>query len=215
MRIALLLGDCLRRISEMPSASVGAVVCDPPYGLIGETNGTNATGYLGIKWDRDTTHLSKAFWIEVHRVLVPRGVVKVFSATRTSHRLGALLEATGFEDISLEAWAYGGGFPKSLSIEKSVDAMVLTGKCNSRTLSKVEKQRPVVGTVRRVVSSGRRAAEGESRAGVRSNMERWLNPVAADIPVTAALTDKARAWTGWGTALKPAWEPVLVGHKPA
>ena len=214
MILKLLLGDCSLRLQDVPSNSVQAVICDPPYGLTGDGNGTTATGLMGIAWDRDTTYLSHAFWSEINRVLQPRGVVKMFSAARTFHRLAGVIERTGYA-ISLEAWAYSGGMPKSASMSKSIDALVLFGQCNSVTLSKVEKLRPVVGAVRRVVSSKRYAGAGESRAGVKSNMERWLHPVQKDIPVTVGVTPEAAVWEGWGTALKPSWEPVLVGTKPA
>ena len=124
------------------------------------------------------------------------------------------MEGAGLVGVGLEAWGYSGGMPKSLSTSKAVDAIVMFGQCNSVTLSQVEKHRPVVGTVRRVVSSKRRASEGPSRVGVKSNMERWLNPVQEDIPVTSGATEAGREWSGWGTGLRPTWEPVLVGTKP-
>lgn len=34
------------------------------------------------------------------------------------------------------------------------------------------------------------------------------------VPITAPATDAARAWQGWGTALKPAWEPIILARKP-
>lgn len=210
----LLLGDCAVRLQDVQTDSVGAVVCDPPYGLTGAGNGTTATGLMGIAWERDETYLSRAFWDEVLRALQPGGVVKMFSATRTYHKVARVMEAAGLVGVGLEAWGYSGGMPKSLSTSKAVDAIVLFGQCNSVTLSAVEKHRPVVGHVRRVVSSKRRASEGDSRVGVRANMERWLNPMQEDIPVTSGATTEGQAWSGWGTGLRPTWEPVLVGTKP-
>lgn len=208
----LLLGDCKVRLQDIPAASISAILCDPPYGLTGETNGTTATGLMGLAWERDDTYLSKPFWSEILRVLRPEGMVKMFSAPRTYHRLGQMMEAVGLQ-VSLESWCCSGGMPKSASMSKSIDALTLFGQCNSVTLSKVEKLRPVIGSVRRVTSSKRKAAEGESRSGIKSNMERWLNPVQEDIPVTTGATSEARTWEGWGTGLRPTWEPVLVGRK--
>jgi len=47
-------------------------------------------------------------WLEeVFRVLKPGGVIKVFGATRTFHRMAAAMEQVGFVDLDLEAWMYG------------------------------------------------------------------------------------------------------------
>ena len=37
---------------------------------------------------------------------------------------------------------------------------------------------------------------------------------AGEIPITAPATPEAVRWQGYGTALKPAWEPVIVARKP-
>lgn len=106
------------------------------------------------------------------------------------------------------------GFPKSLNVSKAIDAHLRHGKSDPSYLSETEQHRPVVGTVDRVVSSGRLADEGETDKGVKANRERWLNSETAEIPVTSALTPEAKKFEGYGTALKPAWEPVVVGWKP-
>lgn len=211
--ISLLSGDCRAWLRKQATASIGAVVCDPPYALTGAGNGTTATGFLGIRWDRENPATDEAFWQSIFRVLTAKGCVKAFSAPRTYHRVATAMEAAGFV-VTLEAWGYAGGFPKSVSLSKSIDAKILTGKSNSVALSRTEVRRPVVGSVRRVVSSGRHASEGTSRHGVQSNMERWLNTTIKDIPVTSALTTEAKLWEGWGTQMRPAWEPILVGRKP-
>ena len=36
----------------------------------------------------------------------------------------------------------------------------------------------------------------------------------SEMPVTLPASEAAQQWEGWGTALKPSWEPVLVGTKP-
>jgi len=206
-------GACVARMAAMGESSIEVVCCDPPYGLTGE-NGTTATGFLGQSWDRTGIVFDGAFWSEVCRVLVPGGRVKVFGSPRTFHRVASAMEGAALKVLGLEAWAYSTGFPKSLSIDKAADALSLFGSCDSRALSKVEQHRPVIGHKRRLVSRGRRAAQGESRPGVKSNMERWLNYRQEDIPITRPITEAGKLWEGWGTALKPAWEPILVGMKP-
>lgn len=212
MILRLLQGDCLEVMATLADGSLGAVVCDPPYGLTGE-NGTTATGFLALEWDRSGIIFDPVLWGHLHRVLRPGGKVKVFGSTRRFHRVAQAMEAAGLVVQGLQGWCYASGFPKSVNLSLATDALVLTGKADSRALRYALSQRPVVGTARRVVSTGRAAAQGESRQGVKANMERWLNHTAQDIPVTTGLTPLARALEGFGTCLRPAWEPVLVGSR--
>ena len=203
-----------------------------------------------------------AWLVECYRVLVPGGVLKAFSGTRTLHRLAGAMREAGFTEISVEAWAYGSGFPKSMSIGKALDRTA--GKttddirCLKRELQRVfalsnltlaqlnagcgfeasgylresstwvnvlpspEKwwrMREVIGCDAEFGDSFRaaeRAVVGESPWSNSANHfipgENHKDRVR--LPVTAPATDAARTWEGWGTALKPSWEPVLVGRKP-
>jgi len=157
-------------------------------------------------------------WLrECYRVLKPGGVIKAFSGTRTFHRLTAAMENVGFvldPKESLEAWIYASGFPKSLNVSKAIDSHMRHGKSDPRYISETDSTRPVVGHVKRVVSSGRLAGNGETEKGVLANRERWLNHESKDIPVTAPATEEAKRFEGYGTALKPAWEPFICGRKP-
>ncbi len=137
---------------------------------------------------------SHSLWLsECYRVLVPGGVLKAFSATRTFHRMAAAMQEAGFVDVGIEAWNYGSGFPKSMSIGKSIDKAA-------------GAEREVIGERKnKGLASGHVNASGGSLVGGKS-------PVITNI--TAPATDAARTWEGWGTALKPAWEPVIVGRKP-
>lgn len=158
--LRLKIGDCVDRMAELPEGSVGAIVSDPPYGLrfMGKEFDDLGDGGAQREWHRG--------WInQAYRVLKPGGVIKAFGGTRTFHHFGAVMRDVGFTDIRVEAWSYGSGFPKSLSIGKAIDK-----------------------------------AAGAAR-DVQSN-------------ITAPATDAARTWEGWGTALKPSWEPVIVGRKP-
>jgi site-specific DNA-methyltransferase (adenine-specific) len=101
----------------------------------------------------------------------------------------------GFQDIGLEAWTYSSGFPKSLNISKSID----------KTLG---KKRKVIGTRKSAFGN---AEESETNDG--RNL--WSKPSTKTIELTGeAVSDLAKKWEGWGTALKPAWEPICVGRKP-
>jgi site-specific DNA-methyltransferase (adenine-specific) len=161
-------------MGEMAPESVGVILCDPPYGLEFMENEwdtfQNAEvldwGPTHDKWGRVPGAGAFASprprfrgkrneslapyqdwslrWLrEAHRILTPRGILKVFGGTRTFHRLISAMGEAGFEDLRMIAWVYGSGFPKNRDIGK-----------------------------------------------------------------------EAARWEGWGTALKPSWEPILVGRKP-
>ena len=152
-------GDSLKILKELPDNSVGCFILDPPYGI----------EFMGKAWDApwkviegsSELGFSRSFqvwcgiWLtECLRTLVPGGKIKIFGATRMFHRLAQAMEDVGFTldpEKSLEAWAYGSGFPKSLNLTKA--------------FTKADK------------------------------------------------LQEAAQFEGYGTALKPAWEPFLVGSK--
>ena len=145
-------------------------------------------------------HAWHAVWLgAVYRALPPGGVVKAFGGTRVMHRLAQAMESVGFEGVRLEGWMYLNGFPKSLDMSKGID----------RHLGGV---RPVIGM------STRKSGIADANAGPQSRGTDWAwarhASVASHFPVTASATKEAALWEDWGTALKPAWEPVLVGYKP-
>lgn len=102
MIITLRHGDSFDVLEQMEEGSIAACVCDPPYGI----------SFMGKGWDNLSSSEQMQAWHtewvrRVHRVLKPGGVIKAFSASRTFHRLAAAMEDAGFNDIQLEAWAYG------------------------------------------------------------------------------------------------------------
>jgi len=174
----------------MPENSVGAFVCDPPYGLRFMSKAFDDLGDGSAQREWHKAWVEQAF-----RVLKPGGVMKAFCGSRTFHHLGAVMKAAGFEGVGLEAWAYGSGFPKSMNIGKMLDKA-----------AGAETEREVIGERKnKGLASGHINASGGSLVGGKS-------PVTTNI--TTAATDVAKVWEGWGTALKPAWEPALVGRKP-
>lgn len=127
-------------------------------------------------------------WLtEAYKVLKPNGVLKAFSGSRTFHHLIAMMEEIGFSDLRVEAWAYGSGFPKSHDVSKALD------KAN--------------GTLK-VVGHGR---AGKTALGQSSGYNKTYDPHTFNI--TEPNSPQAKQWEGWGTALKPAWEPVCIGVK--
>ncbi len=216
------LGYGSRRL--FPDASIDSVITDPPYGL----------GFMGKEWDsgrsfferkparRNTfdhiggnhnpTHAGVASrtrrveaqrfgewcqqWAtECLRVLKPGGYLIAFGGTRTWHRLASAVEDGGFEVRDSVAWLYGSGFPKSLDVSKAIDK--------------------AAGAERDVIASGapvKRMIPGADQNRTGS----WIKDNGREyVPAqTAPATAEAVRWQGWGTALKPAFEPIVVARKP-
>jgi hypothetical protein len=207
IEIKLWSGDCVERLAELDDGSVGAVVCDPPYDLTGASGG--AGGFMGKSWDATGIAFDARFWEIVVTKLRPGGVVKAFGGTRTFHKMARAMEAAGLVDVRLEAWIYGSGFPKSTNISKMLD-------------KQAGAEREVVGYKRGV--GGENMNDIVRGAEVRQTTDpggkgvgaygTGAKQVAVDVPVTTPTTEDAKLWEGYGTALKPAWEPVVVGRKP-
>lgn len=141
-------------------------------------------------------------WLrEVYRLLQPGGMAKIFSGSRTFHRLAAAMTAVGFEILRVEAWVYGSGFPKSHDVSRAVDSH----------LGAVREKVRVPGSQARNPKSivGGHGIEGGDRPWMRLAREQGYYEKDGDVPVTP----EAASWQGFGTALKPSWEPFLVGRK--
>ena len=169
----------------MPENSVDSIVTDPPYGL----------AFMGKRWDYDVP--SVEVWAECLRVLKPGGHLLAFAGTRTQHRMAVRIEDAGFEIRDMIAWVYGSGFPKSLDVSKAIDKAA-------------GAEREIVGLKRygEGQTYGERAASGRSSGIAGDTVAR-----APDYE-TAPATEAAAQWQGWGTALKPALEPITVARKP-
>lgn len=180
-------GDNLTVLRGMPDNSVDSIVCDPPYGLTqGKKGGTG--GFMGLKWDYAVPPIET--WAECLRVLKPGGHLLAFAGTRTQHRMAVRIEDAGFEIRDMICWVYGSGFPKSLDVSAAIDKAA-------------GAERPVVGVGPKL----------KSMAGAAFGSDRSLLK-AAVTAVTAPATPEAAQWDGWGTALKPALEPITVARKP-
>lgn len=213
-------GDCAEVMASMESDSVDAIVTDPPYGL----------AFMGAKWDsfnggsgnqtvnerqaegrryadenkgapryanshgkKVTRNEMVAFqeamtpiFAEALRVAKPGAHLLCFGGTRTFHRMACAIENAGWEIRDCIMWVYGSGFPKSMDVAKAIDkASGYVGK--------------VIGE--RTVDVGMQG--GHMHAGRKSQQQQ-----------VRSLSDQAAEWEGWGTCLKPAWEPIIVARKP-
>ena len=136
----ILAGDCVIRMNTLEKESIDHIITDPPYEI----------GFMGKGWDNSGVAYNPKTWEAAHRVLKPDGIMVVFGATRTHHRIADAIIRADFEIIDIIAWTYGTGFPKSHNIGKAIE------KING---------------------------------------------------------SPSTVWSGWGTALKPAWEPIIIARK--
>jgi site-specific DNA-methyltransferase (adenine-specific) len=170
----------------MEAESVHAIVTDPPYGL----------AFMGKRWDYDVP--SVEIWAECLRVLKPGGHLLAFAGTRTQHRMACRIEDAGFEIRDMIAWVYGSGFPKSLDVSKAIDKAAGAER-------EVVGSYTVGGTAAKGKHKGRAASASDEGAAIGCTK---------DLAITAPATPEAQQWAGWGTALKPALEPITMARKP-
>jgi site-specific DNA-methyltransferase (adenine-specific) len=140
--------------------------------------------FMGRAWDYDVPGVE--VWVECLRVLKPGGHLLAFAGTRTQHRMAAGIEDAGFEIRDMIMWAYGSGFPKSMDVSKAMDMAA-------------GAEREEVGI------AGKSGSKRNSMAG---------DFAGGEYMTTAPATEAAKQWGGWGTALKPALEPITVARKP-
>jgi site-specific DNA-methyltransferase (adenine-specific) len=172
----------------MPADSIEAIVTDPPYGL----------GFMSKAWDALPPGLE--WGEECRRVLKPGGFLLAFGGSRTYHRLAVAVEDAGLEIRDQLLWLYGAGFPKSHDVSKAID------KAAGAEREIVGKYRPPDADEWRLTQA---AGEGEdhSPGSFTASGRRTLD-------VTAPATAEAKRWQGYGTALKPAHEPIVLARKP-
>ena len=198
--------DCIEHMNTMPPDSVDSIVTDPPYHLTSivkrfgkegsapaqfGTDGAYARasrGFMGKEWDGGDIAFRTEVWEAALRVAKPGAYLLAFGGTRTFHRMAVAIEDAGWEIRDTVMWVYGSGFPKSHNVGKGIDK--------------------AAGAEREVV--GNRMAD-DIRGG---NMHAANRGERHFIDITAPATDAAKQWDGWGTALKPAWEPIIVARKP-
>jgi DNA modification methylase len=222
-------GDCIEVLKGLPENSVDSIVTDPPYGLefmgkdwdapwkksgdviddpasVGgfqDGAGGNPFSRSRIRYGRDNGamvgfQLWATEWaVECLRVLKPGGHILAFGGSRTWHRLAVAVEDAGFELRDSIAWIYGSGFPKSLDVSKAID-------------KKAGVEREVTGS--KIGLPGYSLTDG--KGGLYGGGFGANGTGDGECKITSPATSEAKTWEGWGTALKPAFEPVVVGRKP-
>lgn len=220
----LLQGDCREVLKTLPDNSVDAIVTDPPYGLEfmgkdwdapwkskdvrqpndeGFTKTDNAYGRSKVRYAMGSSYgggneamIGFQEWftevaVEAYRVLKPGGHILSFGGSRTYHRMACAIEDAGFEVRDQMMWVYGSGFPKSHNIGNDIDKR-MGHPPRGRAI-------PVASTH---LPSGKYAEDGGEK--LEGNK---VEPFVAK-------SEEAKPWQGWGTALKPAHEPICVARKP-
>jgi len=197
--------DCMKQMQKMidDGIQVDSVVTDPPYGI----------HFMGKDWDKFkgtkvtksqvVTNLGAGMRMTTHKenmdfqkwcnewailcleLLKPGGYILAFSSSRTYHHLACGIESAGFEVRDQLMWLYGSGFPKSMNIGMQIDKKL-----------------------------------GNKRIDLGINPNQRLNTPEHDIYEAGIRGKEARTtkgnseYEGWGTALKPAHEPVVMARKP-
>lgn len=146
-------------------------------------------GFMGKSWDASGIAFNVDVWREALRVLKPGGHLIAFSGSRTYHRMAVAIEDAGFQIRDQIMWVYGSGFPKSHNISKGIDK--------------------AAGFEGEVIGQGSSWNRPDSVEGDTARMN--VSPGEYDIK---ALSPTAQQWQGWGTALKPAHEPMVLARKP-
>jgi DNA modification methylase len=215
--IMLYAGDCLPIMrSFREDNSYNAIITDPPYGLSDISSADtiqaitawasgdrervpDGKGFMGNKWDRFVP--PPAVWDECYRLLKPGGYMAVFAGSRTADLMGLSIRIAGFEMRNTITWMYGNGFPKSLDIGKAID------KAAGAIRNVVGKYQPPNGKIWNL------ANDTATPGGDKTTMGAF-NVRSASMGITAPATEDAKQWNGWGTALRPAGEPIIVARKP-
>ncbi len=211
MTYQILHGDCIEEMRRMVDAGVkvDSVVTDPPYHLtsivkrfgadnaapakVGKTGvyARSSSGFMGKKWDGGDIAFDPDTWRLCYDLLKPGGHLVTFGGSRTHHRIWCAVEDAGFEVRDTVMWLYGTGFPKSHDVSKGIDK--------------------AAGKKRKVIAP---PPYKRGKATGRYSETRRVSYDYDPQPITAPATEAAEQWQGWGTALKPAHEPILLARKP-
>jgi site-specific DNA-methyltransferase (adenine-specific) len=216
MTYKILKGNSLDLLPTLADNSIDAIVTDPPYGLGNpdpdyiikaiqqwasgdRSHIPEGKGFMGKSWDSFVP--PPAIWDECLRVLKPGGHLLAFAGTRTYDLMGISIRMAGFEIRDSIGWVYGSGFPKSMDVSKAIDKAA--GAERQTRISQPTQERTEKGELlknQRCIECGKATFSS--------------NPCVCPRPDKEAITPEAQQWQGWGTALKPALEPIVVARKP-
>ena len=213
MQTQLVNSDCIKHLKTLDDNIFDSCVTDPPYhlasivkrfgpgqkGIMNQDtkDGRNgpyhniARGFMGQVWDGGDIAFTTEIWKEVYRTLKPGAYLLAFSAPRNYHRMAIAIEDSGFEIRDQIMWIFGSGFPKSHNVGKQID-------------KKLGNTRIKTGQVKTHARKGIAVAEERTA----------INAGSFGQEVEEEITVGTSEWEGWGTALKPAHEPIVMTRKP-
>ena len=211
-------------LAKMEDNCIDTIITDPPYHLgsiskrftrtsLGDDNDTAAnarngsnqyarlsTGFMGKSWDGGGIAFQPELWAEMLRVVRPGAMLLAFGGTRTHHRLMIAIEDAGWEIRDCLMWLYGSGFPKSANISKMLD-------------KQAGKEREVVG-IRHDAAKLNKPGNEQYHQGWQRPWQKSYEAWDRKAQVTAPATEAAKTFDGYGTGLKPAYEPIILAMKP-
>lgn len=146
--------------------------------------------FMGKGWDNVGVSFQKETWQKCYEVLKPGGYLLAFGGSRTFHRIACAIEDAGFEIRDTIMWIYGSGFPKSMNIGLAID------KKN--------------GVESKVVGKGKSGNTSKAFNDYQYRIDEGIYSTSG----TYEIKEAQNKWQGWGTALKPSFEPIIVARKP-
>ena len=229
-------GGNLEVVKPWPANCIDSICTDPPYGLEfmgkewdkfdpkvkkelwrakgyqwkGKTGLDNLPAYMTNRTQLSAYQEWFTVWAKAMlRITKPGGFLLCFGGTRTYHRLACAIEDAGWEIRDCMMWLYGSGFPKSHNISKAIDK---AARGFPQGTNRVDPLNPNAGKYKTQRTEGKRSSTDKGQhfgAGPGQFMVEQ-GEKQKDIPITPL----AQLWDGYGTALKPAWEPIIVAMKP-
>lgn len=214
MKYSVIEAEIIEWLKAYEGEKFHAIISDPPYALIsiakrfGPGQAENlegkdgrykrlGKGFMGQTWDGFDSLEDYQKWASewasllIEKVLYPGAVCLFFGGTRTWHHLAVGLENGGFEIYDSLMWLYGSGFPKNHDISKGIDRAAGV-------------EREIIGT---------RDAPGYAESNVKHG-EQSRSKLEFPEHSKEAITPDAENWQGYGTALKPSWEPIIMCRAP-
>ena len=147
--------------------------------------------FMNTGWDNSGIAFQPDTWKKCYEVLKPGGYLLAFGGSRTFHRIACAIEDAGFEIRDTIMWLYGSGFPKSQNIGKMYD-------------KKMGNDREKIGETK----------IGKTSLGDGSGWDTSQNMKDLKATGKVDITKGSSKWEGWGSCLKPSFEPIIVARKP-